>query len=243
MSHDLDQARKLAERLGYVPQMGPDILVSDSISAERLAELRAKGFNPLFEAQVEAKIVTDPSTGLREYQDGGRSGEFTRTPPSLAGSLSITPVGSRHVGPPTVIEASRTFGARYLINRYALRPGREFVAAALPGAKLDASAEPSFFSSGDLPPLTASGADPSVLAWCSWELRHSAAFSRSKAQLLEIVEASAEGIVDDDLQNEPGRHALAYYIGRVNTWANSVPIDQPSEPSAEELAAWYPEGK
>jgi hypothetical protein len=74
MTHDLGKARELAEQLGYVPQMGVDILVSDHTPPERLAQLRANGFNPLFEGRVEAKIVIDPKTGLHEYHDAGRGG-------------------------------------------------------------------------------------------------------------------------------------------------------------------------
>lgn len=231
----LDRNPELARKLGYKPQdQRPQVSVSVNTPQARIDELVAAGYRPVIDEQLSRalgelpagpRIEIDPVSGRREYIDPRPP--LLDTPRRFGGT------------PPMVIEQSRSFG-RFPINRYALRPGREFVAQALPGAQLDANAEPTMFASGDLPPLTGSGADPSVLAWCSWEMRHSAAYANSRSQVLEIVEASAEGIVEDELQNEPGRHALASYVARVRSWASTMPSEPDRVPTEEEMASWFP---
>ena len=168
-----------------------------------------------------ATITVDPVTGTRTYQ---------------AGYQPFTPRGFAAT-PPVVLETSRVFGGRFPINRYALAPGREYVAQAVPSSEL-AGEGPTFFASGDLPPMTGSGADPSILPWCSWEMRHSGAFTDSASHLLEIVEASAEGIVEAELQNEAGRAALGRYVSRIFDWGNTIPADD-REMSEAEFAHFY----
>lgn len=51
--------------------------------------------------------------------------------------------------------------------------------------------------------------------------------------VLEIIEASAEGITEPELTNEPGRSALNRYIGAIHTWANTAPFDDREMTPAE----------
>jgi hypothetical protein len=181
-----------------------------------LNELIAAGYRTVIIEELERsmgrlpdqpRIEADPISGRREYRG------------SL--SLSATPRGFAST-PPQVLETSVIFGSRYRIDRFALAPGREYVAQAVPASEVVGEG-PTFFASGDLPPLTGSGVDPSILQWCAWEMRHSAAFTDSAPHVLEIVEASAEGIIEAELQNEAGRSALNRYIGAVHTWAKHHP--------------------
>jgi hypothetical protein len=92
--------------------------------------------------------------------------------------------------------------------------------------------EPTMFASGDLPPNTARGVDPSILQWSAWEMRHSAAYAESRAQVLEIIEASANGLATDpqiaaELSNQRGRDGLSDYLARVNEWAATLPAAEP----------------
>jgi glycosyltransferase A (GT-A) superfamily protein (DUF2064 family) len=99
------------------------------------------------------------------------------------------------------------------------------------------------FNSGALPTFTASALDPSILTQCHWTLRHSAAYAESKADVLEMVEASAVDRMDYEqdldyaaLQNQRGRDHLGDYLARAHAWA----ISQPAEPvtDAEIDEAW-----
>ena len=90
------------------------------------------------------------------------------------------------------------------------------------------------FGSGDLPLITGSGVDPALLAWCPWYLRHSGAFTESRAHVLAIIE---EGLDDDPdterLQTESGRGNLQQYLARIATWV-TTPMPE-AEMSDEEV--------
>jgi hypothetical protein len=214
---------ELAKKYGYIPMSKrTQVFVAYDTPRARLNELIADGFRPVVDMGLARamgqipdppRIETDPITGRKEYRG------------SFHSVTSITPAGfAGFTGtPPVVLERSRIFGGKP-INRFALSPGRDFVAQALPASEI-AGEGPTFFASGDLPPLTGSGCDPAILPWCAWEMRHSAAYSDSRAMVLEIIEASAEGITEPELTNEPGRSALNRYIGAIHTWANTAPFD------------------
>lgn len=217
----------------------PIVYIGDATSPQAAAELRSAGFELVnMDAQRRARdlprIEPDPITGRDEY-----FGSFQN--PAARRATSGALLGVYGIGSPPVaidFEASARFGRVAPIDRFALSPAAQYFAAAMPDSSFDGPA-PEMFTSGPLPPITASGADPSALTFCAWEMRHSAAFTESGAHLLEIIEASAEGVIDDDLQNEAGRSGLRRYLARVHTWANTMP-DQNPEPTAEEYAQFYP---
>jgi hypothetical protein len=178
------------------------------------------------------RIETDPITGRQTYK-----GSFQ---PQAAISVSSGSVGS----PPPMLEYTRNqwVGMQTPINRFSMNPGAEYFAA-IPGDP------PSMFGTGDLPIITGSGVDPSVLRWVAWPLRHSAAFTQRRDEVAIMVELSMVGDPeawenDADLQNEAGRQSLNDYWARVFTWVSTLPTDASglSELTPEEIARLYPEG-
>jgi hypothetical protein len=141
------------------------------------------------------------------------------------------------------MEKPNLLGKRFAVNAFALSPAREYWAAAAPGADFLSTAEPQLFNSGALPRFTASGLDPTILSQCHWSLRHSAAYAESKADVLEMVEASAVDRMDYEqdldyaqLQNQRGRDHLGDYLARAHAWAAGPAPEPPSD--AEIDAAW-----
>ena len=176
----------------------------------------------------QPRIETDPITGRQTYK-----GSFQ---PQAA--LSVSAVGS----PPIMVEYTRNqwVGMAQPINRFSMNPGAEYY----PGIPGD---PPKMFGGGtrDLPIATGSGVDPAILAWVAWPLRHSAAFTSSRADVAIMIELSMEGDPeawgnDADLLNEAGRQSLNSYWGRIFTWASSVPVGADGqELTAEEYARLY----
>ena len=154
------------------------------------------------EGSIDPATITIGSPGAR--------------PPGLTGSLSLT-------APMVRMEQPNLIGKRYAINAFAISPAREYWAQASPRADFLDTAEPQLFNAGPLPRFTASGLDPSILAQCHWTLRHSAAYAESKADVLEMVEASAVDRMDYEqdldyaqLQNPRGRDHLGDYLARAH---------------------------
>jgi hypothetical protein len=128
------------------------------------------------------------------------------------------------------------------INRFSLNPGRDSVLQQLNERDLVGPA-PQMFGIGDLPPLTASGADPQLLRLVGWQLRTSAAFATSRAHVLEMIIASQEPALDETLQTDIGRAYLNDYFSAVQTWASIVPEgDSLTGLSPAEIAKFYPDG-
>lgn len=72
---------------------------------------------------------------------------------------------------------------------------------------------PTLFSSGDLPPFTASGMDPSALLSVPWFARHAVAAAKTQEQAYELVEAMSgpDGDVAASLDA-----AVVHHIGNVD---------------------------
>jgi hypothetical protein len=87
-------------------------------------------------------------------------------------------------------------------------------------------AQPTFFNSGALPPLTGSGADPSLLVQVPWPFRHTAALTQDASQFLALIEIGENWTEDDFLAfvSDQGRFALEDYKLRVKAWAAARPI-------------------
>jgi hypothetical protein len=144
-------------------------------------------------------------------------------------------------GPPTMLEYSRSrwLGMSQPINRFSLNPGAEYYAGV-------SGTPPTMFGAGDLPIMTGSGVDPSMLRWVAWPIRTTAAFTDSRATVAMLIEMSLEGDPEGwhDYVSTDGRAALDGYFGRIATWVNTLPLDEngvPQDLSVEEIKRFYPD--
>jgi hypothetical protein len=146
--------------------------------------------------------------------------------------------------PPAIMDRPRNtwLTGSFEIDRFSLNPGRDSVLQQLNERDLVGPA-PEMFVTGPLPRFTASGIDPAELRWCAWQLRTSAAFCDDRAQVLQMIMASSEPMLDETLQTSLGRDMLNDYFVRIATWANTVPegADLQSVTPAE-ASALYPDG-
>lgn len=74
---------------------------------------------------------------------------------------------------------------------------------------------PTLFESGDLPPFTASGVDPKILASLPWKVRHAAAASPSTATVYKWLEQFVHAEPTVEWPTAPG---LDEYVGRFQAW-------------------------
>jgi hypothetical protein len=146
-------------------------------------------------------------------------------------------------GPPMVLEYSRSrwLGMSQPINRFSLNPGGDYYAGV-------SGVPPTMFAAGDLPVLTGSGVDPSMLRWVAWPIRTTAAFTESRSKVAQLIELSLEGDPEEwhDQVTPDGRAALDSYFAKIATWVNTLPTDEeglPADLSVEEIQRFYPEGE
>ncbi|GAB2661359.1 E3 binding domain-containing protein [Kribbella swartbergensis] len=106
---------------------------------------------------------------------------------------------------------------------------------------------PTFFASGNLPPVTASGWEPQNLAGVPWQIRHAAAATPSLPELFVLLETPVEDAApmvgaDDAVGNALGRGAYGWqeYMTRVAAWRVALPPDR-QELTAEEWARLFGE--
>jgi hypothetical protein len=219
---DLAKARELAQKLGYISP-GLDVICSANTSPERLGELRAMGFNPIFD---DAKHAVDFGVKLAESDPSGFRSWLTdwlqHTP--VYAQASSTSLGR----PPTMIEpAPQTYfptGTAITLDRYARNPAVDFFTQVMPGADLGPA--PTMFALGDLPVITGSGLDPQVLLFVPWFLRHSAAIATNRSTVMVMIEEGATGDPDlDRLQNDGGREQLQAYFLRADEWVRAKPVE------------------
>jgi hypothetical protein len=243
------------------PQQIEDLAASlDDTSATEIytaryeAHFLKKGL-PAAEAKTRAKWwaeipdhVWDPDLSVDDYMMQHRLAQGTLDPASITigkpGAQPPSRTSSLTLTAPTVrMEQPNLIGKRFAINAFAISPAREYWAQASPGADFLDTAEPQLFNAGPLPRFTASGLDPSILAQCHWSLRHSAAYAESKADVLEMVEASAVDRMDYEqdldyaqLQNSRGRDHLGDYLARAHAWALGTAAEPVSDADIDE--AW-----
>jgi hypothetical protein len=236
-------SRDLAIKAGYLnanggpgPRLeGPtdrDVLCLTTTPPERLAELRAQGYRPIFddpfglEGDPVGRIQVNPETGMREYIPG-RASYVVAAASSTSGS------------PPSVIEPppawTRISGME--LDRYATNPLVDFYRAAMPGAEF-VGPTPTMFLHGDYPVVTSSGVPVAILRWVPWWARHEAALTTSQSRLYALIEEADTGSFN--LLTELGRKGWDDYRSRVETWVQTMP-PQP-EPAPEDIAALYPSG-
>jgi hypothetical protein len=186
-------------------------------------------------AQIDAKhngspqIITDAISGQTSY-----IGSFqTPAPPTAA----ITGSGSSIGSPPTLLEYNRSqwIGMRSPVDRFSLNPASDYYAA-IPGPA------PEMFGTGPLPLISGSGVDPSVLRWVCWQLRTSAAYAESRAQVLGFIELSMQGDPDgfEGHVTALGGQALKEYWGRVGTWV-ATPVDANAPLTESDYSQFYPD--
>lgn len=174
-----------------------------------------------------ATIETDPITGVKTYHSAYQ--------PYAAASFAAA--GS----PPTMLEYSRSqwLGMSQPVNRFSLNPGQEYYAAV-------PSPAPTMFGAGDLPVITGSGVDPSILRWVAWPIRHTAAFTPSRSDVALLIEASLEGDPEGwhGMVTPDGRAGLDGYFAKIATWVNTLPTGEdglPADLSVEEIKRFFPD--
>lgn len=146
-------------------------------------------------------------------------------------AVALTASGTPAI-PATAAATSAAAGARRPAGtdpRYALNPVLDEIAASQ--AKVYATAlqhnpqPPTLFESGDLPPFTASGIDPSALAEVPWQARHHIAAEPNRAEVLAMIEevsgedgpAMAQMLFGNNQVNKQ-------YQARVMAWATNGAI-------------------
>jgi hypothetical protein len=175
----------------------------------------------------QPRIETDPISGRQVYK----------------GSLQPQAVisGGAVGAPPTMLEYTRNswIGMRTPVDRFSLNPGADYYVE-IPG-----QAPTMFAGNRDLPIMIGCGADPSVLRWVAWPLRHTAAFSESRSEVTQLIEVSLEGDPEafHGMASPQGMAGLNDYWARFVTWVQSPPADVGQDiMSPEEIARFYPPG-
>lgn len=113
---------------------------------------------------------------------------------------------------------------------YAANPLADFYRAseahrATYAAASSESAAPTLFESGDVPLVTASGMDPSVLRSLPWQARHPAAEAPTLQAAMRIVEDFSGPDADVSAQLEfAGHEGNRGYQQRMNHWLLSAPL-------------------
>lgn len=141
--------------------------------------------------------------------------------------------------------------ATVMVDIYSLNPYVDYILqgpgaprkpgpSAQPGFQwIGGGTPPTFFISGTLPPLTASGIDPAILARVPWLFRHTAALSSSAAEVLALLELGSDfDGIDNQLNSRAGIDALQDYRNRVWTWA--IPKEVPIDFTDQELQTLFP---
>jgi hypothetical protein len=106
--------------------------------------------------------------------------------------------------------------ARVLINPFAANALVDGFASKNPDlvkAALADSPAPEMFSTGALPPFTASGVDPANLMLLTWACRHYAAVAEEPAAVLQLIEQSV-----GDPYASADCEGLSDYMARVARW-------------------------
>jgi hypothetical protein len=240
------QADRLAASSGYNPGQPID----DQYRQRTYQALLARG-EPPAQAQANAEFwarlkasspenVYGPGETLDEImaeyraKKSGEPAPVSDLPTSYQPYAAATSLPA--AGPPPILEHSRSrwLGMAQPINRFSLNPGAEYYAGISGPA-------PSMFGSGDLPIMTGSGVDPSMLRWVAWPIRHTAAFTESRATVLMLIEMSLEGDPEGwhDLVSPDGRAALDAYFAKIATWVMTLPTDADGLPVTELSAAEY----
>jgi hypothetical protein len=184
----------------------------------------------------QPRFEVDAKTGQTVFKGtmpGAQIGDLT--PPSRPTAAAYNIGSSGAV--PTIMEYNRSqwIGLRVPVDRFSLNPGADYYAN-IPGTP------PEMFGSGALPLITASGVDPSILRWVSWQLRTSAAYAESRAQVLGFIELSLQGDPDgfEGHVTTLGGAALQQYWGRVASWV-ATPIDDQAPLTEDDYAQFYPD--
>jgi hypothetical protein len=187
-------------------------------------------------AEIDAKyhgsprIEVNPITGRREFK-GSFHPEAALNPQS-----AIT--GNSSIGtPPSILEYTRNswIGMRTPVDRFSLNPGQDYYIE-IPGPA------PTMFAGGrDLPVITGSGVDPSVLRWVAWPVRTTAAFAESRGRVAQLIEMSLEGDPEEfhDVISVDGRLALENYWGRIAMWV-STPIEPNAPLTEDDYSSFFP---
>jgi hypothetical protein len=177
--------------------------------------------------------MTDPTAEMPPRIHGsGLRGAITSQ--DIRGAGGIATSSTRR--PPTLLRPT-TFpwgrGPVVDIDLFDLNPYVTLVRQ-LPAGDGITGEPPTFFSAGDLPIITASGVDPSLLAFIPWTHRHSGATVGNPAHIYTLIE-EAEALDQNTLQTRAGVEAFNRYRSAVYAWATKPPpVDAMSEAEYEE---------
>ena len=204
-----EEVAKIAARLGFdmseISGTGPDGAVRyvDVLKASRQAAAELADQAYLLNVDLATVQGTGPN-GRILYEDIYRARAARPADPQAA-NASKAPVKRRLPR----VDASRN----------------PLVAAAQAGpgaATLDAHAPmpPTLFASGDLPPFTASGIDPSALLSVHWAARHAVAAEKDLGRAAEMLEAYSgpDGDVAAQADGVMAHDGNAEYRMRVEQW-------------------------
>lgn len=253
---DLQRAARRAEAQAAAAGYGPIGQIDDAYRQRAYQALLARGESPA-EAQANAEFWARLKSAAPEHVHGpgetidemmaeyrakrdGEPAPVSTLPTSYQPQAAATSFASAG-GPPVMLEYSRSrwLGMSQPIDRFALNPGAAYYAGI-------SGTPPTMFAAGDLPILTGSGVDPSMLRWVAWPIRHTAAFAEKRATVAQLVELSLEGDPEEwhDQTSPDGRAALDAYFGKIATWVNTLPTDEeglPADLSVEEIKRFYPD--
>lgn len=92
------------------------------------------------------------------------------------------------------------------------------------------------FTFADLPLITASGVDPSLLRYVTWYLRHAAAYVADRGSVVYLID-TADMPDSEGLQTQAGAAGLGEYFRRVTSWTLGAgqPIDSLQGLSTDEI--------
>jgi hypothetical protein len=258
MPKDLDQARELAAKLGYIPrpsEPAADLVARYQAHFERKgdsaaeAKTKAEFWAQLKQSAPAGSMVMDPDMNVDDHLMQWRMERAGLDPSSITNDArqSIYAVqASTAGGPPLAKEPPPSYyfpiTNGITVDRYSMNPGEDFYRQLLAGSSFDGPA-PTMFGSGPLPVITASGIDAQQLRWVPWFYRHTAALTESRALVVSLIEQGLTGAIDPlAYQTIEGREPWQEYAGRIAQWVQAVPLDEQSSGIDEQIARLYGPG-
>lgn len=125
------------------------------------------------------------------------------------------------------------------VDAFSLTPLVDYLRGRVDRLTLTNEPAPEMFSTGQLPPFTASGVDPEVLRLVHWRIRTSAASTPDRALVYRMVDAGADGWAEEGLVTESGEIAWRSYVSDTWKWATApAPSEEVPITDAEYDAFW-----
>ena len=198
--------------------------------------------------KLDINSITGTGTGGRVTINDVRAAAASRGAQVPAGATQVRNVAAgrrptpimRPLGDPAGNFLGPPFGE---VDIFSVNPILDYYNAIGAPRVVGAFPTPTFFLSGVTPPLTACGADPSLLLQIPWAFRHSAALTTDASFFLQLVELGDNftSYDDSDKNTQAGRDAFTDYKLRMRTWF----MERPTDPDEEHAYLFppKPEGK